>query len=405
MVATLVSARDPQEKYQDPVNPMTLYQFLEAVINVVIFLLGACVGSFLNVAIYRLPLGMSVNQPRRSFCPNCKEQIPWYLNIPIYSWISLRGKCARCKVPISPRYLTVEAVTGVFFLFVWLWFPWNPVVLAYWVLISLLMVAFFVDLDHYIIPDEVTIGGTVSGLVFSIIFPSMMLGQSIWWKGFLWSLGGAAFGFGILWMIVELGKLAFGKLRKEFDEPEELVACQDDEEEEPVVTVAGERYYWSELFFRKSDRLVIDCEEVKILGEGGKAIADYGAAEVTARGGGFSVKVEGGGEGEAPEHPLESVEKLEAKVTRLVIPREAMGFGDVKLMAAVGAFLSWKAVLFTIFAGAVFGMAIAVPARITGRQEWAAKIPFGPYLVAGAVLWLFFGERIVDWYFRLSIGG
>ena len=83
------------------------------------FVLGAIVGSFLNVVIYRLPAGLSVNEPRRSFCPHCKAQIAWYHNIPLFSWLLLRGKCARCAAPIAFRYFAVELLTAALFLVFW----------------------------------------------------------------------------------------------------------------------------------------------------------------------------------------------------------------------------------------------------------------------------------------------
>ncbi len=84
------------------------------------FILGANIGSFLNVCIYRMPLGLSVNEPKRSFCPSCKYQIPWSRNLPLISWLALRGKCANCGAPISFRYFGVELLTGLMFLAVWL---------------------------------------------------------------------------------------------------------------------------------------------------------------------------------------------------------------------------------------------------------------------------------------------
>src|SRR2546423_13225518 len=89
------------------------------------FVLGACVGSFLNVCIYRLPLNLSVNRPRRSFCPSCKTQIPWHQNLPLVSWILLRGRCARCGGRIAPRYFLVELLTALFFLFILENFSWE----------------------------------------------------------------------------------------------------------------------------------------------------------------------------------------------------------------------------------------------------------------------------------------
>src|ERR1043166_8187251 len=122
------------------------------------FVLGAAIGSFLNVCIYRLPLDLSINKPRRSFCPNCKQPIPWQQNLPLLSWMALRGRCAKCGARIAFRYFAVELVTALLFLAIWQAFPW-PIAVVYWVFISLLIVGTFVDLEHFIIPDQITIGG------------------------------------------------------------------------------------------------------------------------------------------------------------------------------------------------------------------------------------------------------
>src|ERR1700676_2622115 len=137
------------------------------------FILGACVGSFLNVCIYRLPLDLSINQPRRSFCPNCKQPIPWHQNLPLVSWLVLRGRCANCGSKIRFRYFGVELLTALLFLAVWRVFP-VPIAIAYWVFVSLLIVGTFIDLEHFIIPDQVTIGGTVAGIIASFAVPQLM---------------------------------------------------------------------------------------------------------------------------------------------------------------------------------------------------------------------------------------
>src|SRR6476619_3983677 len=127
------------------------------------FVLGACVGSFLNVCIYRLPLNLSVNQPRRSFCPSCKTQIPWHQNLPLVSWLLLRGRCAKCGARIAFRYFAVELLTALFFLIIWKSFPWQ-IPFSYWFFIALFMPPTFIVFELFITPDEITIGETVGGL-------------------------------------------------------------------------------------------------------------------------------------------------------------------------------------------------------------------------------------------------
>jgi prepilin signal peptidase PulO-like enzyme (type II secretory pathway) len=116
-------------------NSPASYELLFAVFA---FALGACIGSFLNVCIYRLPLDLSVNEPRRSFCPACKAPIPWQHNLPLFSWLFLRGRCANCGARIAFRYFAVELITALMFLAVWRYFSW-PIAIAYWVLVSLLI--------------------------------------------------------------------------------------------------------------------------------------------------------------------------------------------------------------------------------------------------------------------------
>src|SRR5205814_10452252 len=127
------------------------------------FVFGACVGSFLNVCIYRLPLNLSVNQPRRSFCPSCKRQIQWHQNLPLVSWLALRGRCANCGAPIAFRYFVAELVTAFCFLVIWNALP-CPLVIGYWVFIALVITATFVGFYHFIIPDDIAIVGTGVGL-------------------------------------------------------------------------------------------------------------------------------------------------------------------------------------------------------------------------------------------------
>ena len=176
------------------------------------FVLGAAIGSFLNVCIYRMPRDLSVNEPRRSFCPSCKYQIPWWHNLPLFSWLALRGKCANCGAPIRFRYFGVELLTGLLFLGVWLHVWPHAWVLAfpYWILVSLFIIATFIDFEFFIIPDEITWGGVVAGVLLSLAIPTMMDTDS-YLAAAGWSLFGAAVGYFMLWGVVELGKKLFGK--------------------------------------------------------------------------------------------------------------------------------------------------------------------------------------------------
>lgn len=363
------------------------------VFQIFAFLFGAIVGSFLNVVIYRLPAGLSVNEPRRSFCPHCKTQIPWYENIPLLSWLALRGKCAHCGAPIAFRYFAVEGLTG--FLFLWIWnhamqMQSLALVLPFWVLVSLLIASTFIDFDHFIIPDELTLGGTVAGLVFSFALPELM-GEASHWKGLLWSAAGAATGYFLLWGVVEAGKLAFGKKKHTFDPPAEFRWTRQGEDAEFVV--GEDRMLWSEVFSRESDQLVLESEGAEVDGQPLEAPegAEAGKAAILRF---FYNRLVLPGR----EVMLETLGMISGKVRAVVVPREAMGFGDVKFIACIGAFLGWKAVLFTIGAASAVGAVAGITLILVGRRDASGRIPFGPYLALGALLWMAAGPELVAWY-------
>jgi len=375
---------------------MTRYQILNALLHFLFFFMGAGIGSFLNVVIYRLPRGMSVNEPRRSFCPSCKNQIPMWLNIPIVSWIMLRGKCAKCGCSISPRYLGVELLTGLLFYGIfwklggdWAAFKeWGPTVLCLWIFTSLLVAGSFIDIEHYILPHEITMGGTVIGLICATIVPSLV-GEETHLRGLGLSFASAALGLGGLWLVVELGKLAFGRKRHSFDSPTPWSVTQPDDEEPPVVTLGGEKTSWADIFSRASDRMIITCQTLQV--------NENASTNVTAELWMEKLKVRHE-DGKLEEFAMDKVIRLEGTTTSIVIPREAMGFGDVLLLMMIGSFTGWKCVLFTILAASLLGTIIAGLARVVGRNEWGQKIPFGPYLAAGALIWVFYGQEILDWY-------
>ncbi|MFN0079661.1 MAG: prepilin peptidase [Prosthecobacter sp.] len=378
---------------------MIRFQILDTLLHFLAFYIGAGIGSFLNVVIYRLPLGISVNNPKRSFCPSCKHQIPMWQNIPLLSWLLLRGKCASCGGKISVRYFMVELLTGVMFYLVFLKisgeYPnpwpeiqtWGPQVLCLWVFMSLLISGTFIDIDHFILPHSITIGGAVVGVLASWWVPALV-DQHTHTHGLLISLASAALGLGGLWLVVELGKLAFGRKKFVFEKVESWEVKQPDENEPPVVVFGEHNYGWADLFMRATDRMVVSCNELQV--------NDRSFGAVTAELWMEKLKVRDGASLE--EFSLEGVTTLKAKVTQVVIPREAMGFGDVLFLMMIGAFTGWQAVLFTILAASVLGTVFAVIHRVTGKAEWGAKIPFGPYLAMGAVIWVFYGPQFVEWY-------
>ena len=168
------------------------------------FAMGACVASFLNVVIWRVPRGESIVSPP-SHCPKCNAAIRWYQNIPILSWLALRGKCANCKAPISPRYILIETLGGVLFLAAFVHYGLTLTTPAMWIWLSLMIVGSMIDFDHKLLPDFVTVGGMILGLLFngltSFIFHSLF--------SIVQSLLGLLFGFGLLWLIRFLGSKAF----------------------------------------------------------------------------------------------------------------------------------------------------------------------------------------------------
>src|SRR5688572_13943542 len=150
------------------------------------FIVGALVGSFLNVVIHRLPKGMSIVRPR-SHCPACGDSIPGYLNVPILSWIVLRGRCRKCKIAISPRYPIVELLTAILWVAAVARFGVSLGTVAAIIFASSLIVITFVDIDIWEIPDEISIPGIVIGCALR---PFAF--DASWYDGILGAAVGAA---------------------------------------------------------------------------------------------------------------------------------------------------------------------------------------------------------------------
>ncbi len=255
-------------------------------------LFGALFGSFLNVCVYRLPRGESVVRPR-SRCPDCGTMVAWYDNVPVFSWLVLRGRCRTCAHPISIQYPLVElAIALTWFGSVW-FLALTFAALSAAIFVTLLIGILLTDAQHYIIPDEMSLGGLCAGLALSFVNG----------LGIVTSLVGAAVGFGLLWIVKAGGDHALKK-------------------------------GW------------IGGEEIReTLGEG---------EEITA-----------------------------------------MGGGDLKMMAMVGAFLGWRGVLLTIFLGAAVGSLIYIPFLF---REKKPLVPFGIYLALGAFVTLVAGGPLATWY-------
>jgi leader peptidase (prepilin peptidase)/N-methyltransferase len=356
----------------------------ETILAVFVAVIGGIAGSFLNACIYRMPRGIPLNNPRRSFCPVCHHAIPWYENVPGLSWFLLRGKCSECGAKISFRYPLVELLTASLFVLAWVRFG-IPLAPVYWVFLGLLVAATFIDIEHFLIPNEITFGGAAAGLLLSALFPQMMQTDSRI-ESFFFSLGAAGFGFGLLWLIVELGKLAFGYKRHRF-EKEEPFAVRP-EGDAATLQIGEEILGWEDIFARESDELVLECASTNVAGDRPVLRFRHDRMIVADQ-----------------ETPLRELKPITGTLHAVTIPREAMGFGDVKLVAAIGAFLGWKAVLFTVASASIVGCAAAFAGILLARDRAGARVPFGPFLAVGAILWIFGAEGVWNAYFGILTEG
>jgi leader peptidase (prepilin peptidase)/N-methyltransferase len=247
---------------------------------IVSIIFGALVGSFLNVCIYRLPKEESIVWPG-SHCPHCRKSIRFYDNIPLISYILLKGKCRHCHGPISIQYPLIEGITAFVALIIFMKFGPSLSFLIYFAFVAALIVITVIDLYHQIIPDVISLPGIGVGLLASLVLPQFTFFDSL--IGFL--LGG-----GSLFLVATL-------------------------------------YQW-------------------------------------------------------------------------LFKREGMGGGDVKLLAMIGAFLGWKAVILTILLGSLVGSITGIIIMVLKGKDFKYAIPFGPFLSLGAVIALFYQNEILFWYLR-----
>ena len=346
--------------------------------SVVIFVFGCMVGSFLNVCIHRLPHGQSVVSPP-SHCPHCNYSIPWYLNIPLVTWVYLRGKCRNCGAPISVRYFLVELLTGLLFLGCWLRIGHQSIWLAliYSFFIAGLVAATFIDFEHFIIPDEITIGGMIAGFVSSFLVPSLHGATSLI-VSMKQSLLGMIIGAGIIYFILRLGKLVFGRHRVSLPAETKILFT------DTAVQLPEKAIPYEDLFYRKSDTIVVRARTVELV--------DRCYRDVVVRLSPAALRI-----GEEKLNP-EEVPFLETVSSEIVLPREAMGLGDVKFMGAIGAFLGWRAVIFSLVISSLIGSLVGMSLVVLRKRGLSSRLPYGPYIAAAAALWIFAGPGIVQWY-------
>ena len=240
---------------------------------------GLIIGSFLNVCIHRLPLGESIVW-LASRCARCRTLLKPYDNIPVLSYLMLKGRCRACGNPISPQYPIVELLTAGVFLAAYFLYP-LPLLFQRVVFGCAMIVLFFVDLEHQRLPNEITLPGIVVGLVFSCFVP----------PGWINSFVGMVAGGGILWLV-------------------------------------------STLWF-------------------------------------------------------------------LIRHEEGMGFGDVKMLAMIGAFLGWEVMLATLFFSTLLGSTIGLGLIAMQKGNLKTALPLGCFLAIGAILGSAVGERVVGWYLTL----
>jgi leader peptidase (prepilin peptidase)/N-methyltransferase len=312
--------------------------------SVVLFAFGCMVGSFLNVCIHRLPLDQSVVSPP-SHCPHCKYSIPWYLNVPLVTWLWLRGKCANCQAPISVRYFLIELLTGVFFLLAWLRFggesPWLA--LVYCLVLAGFIVGTATDFEHLIIPDEVTKGGMIAGVICSFL---------------------------VLWAILNAGKLAFGRQKIDIPTGSRIIFGEEG------LHLPDRTIPYEDIFYRESDTIRLHTARLELPD---RCFKDA-TIEVSLLKHMLKINDEQLNPEEVPYMALEA--------DSITLPREAMGLGDVKLMAAIGAFTGWEGVLFTLTVSSLLGAIVGLALKLK-------RLAYVPYIAAAATIWIFFGRDLL----------
>ncbi len=257
------------------------------IFHLIAFIFGGLVGSFLNVCIGRIPNGESIVTPP-SHCPNCKTPIAFYDNVPLLSYLFLRGRCRACRERISPRYFAVELMMALLAMALWHWFGFSFSFFVGFVFVAALIVISFIDLDVRIVPDVISLPGIILGLVFSVV-------------GYFFFRDG-------------LGVIP-----------------------SPLSSLIG------------------------IFTGGGFLLATAWAYE---------------------------------KFTGV----DGMGGGDIKLLAMIGAFLGWPSIPVTLFIASLLGSVIGITCMLLTGAGRRLALPFAPFLCSGALLYLYYGNEIIEFY-------
>jgi leader peptidase (prepilin peptidase)/N-methyltransferase len=243
--------------------------------------------------------------------------------------------------------------------------------------ISGLIVATFIDFEHYIIPDEITIGGMVVGFICSLVVPA--LHRQVTLTGVIKeSLLGIGVGAGLIYLILRLGKWAFGRQRLELEGETRIIFT------ETALRLPDKELTYEDVFYRASDVIALHASTLELV--------DRCYKDVLVKLSPASLQI-----GEEKLNP-EEVPHMEAETAEIVLPREAMGLGDVKFMGAIGAFLGWKAVVFSLVVSSFIGAMVGLVLIILRQRAFSSRLPYGPYIAIAAVIWIFAGPDLVAWY-------
>lgn len=367
--------------------------------------LGALIGSFGNVVIWRLPRGESIVFPG-SHCPNCDRPLGVLDLVPILSYLALRGRCRSCKAPISARYPLIEALMAALFVVITLrWSPleYGTAALPLLIVVAMLLMAAIIDIEHYILPDVLTLGALAVALVGAYFTGAA---ADLPTPGA--ALAGALVGAGVLVLINRLGALV---LRRFADTKERLHPISLDQVNLAALVGAVAGLPWGLAAGALSVLVNVVTRRIVRVPEP----LNYGlwlvALLLTTTS--FTVPTTVAVAGSVMSagawalvgaiywwlHDLrKGKEAAAAEDTDVDDEPVAMGFGDVKLAAVLGAILGWEKFLVSLFLAVTLGAIIGVIARIAGGSR---LIPFGPYLLAGGLAALFFGDAVLAWYFAL----